>query len=414
MSEDRSTIESADSHGWLGSERRFLSLSTYLLGLLAFCKGIRLPNLWSATLAQIDYSSGFVKRGFFGQFISGPLHLNQYNRFAFVSFFALAGLLLLLFWFTAQTGIAARISQGAPVALFFSSIAFSYLAHLVGYLDILQAAATIALLLIRPPLLRLICAIPMALTCVLIHEAYLLLFLPVLLLSFLVDATEGRWKMKTAVFAATGLALVVVALTVMLALRTPLSMAQAFAMQHRIEARATFVPRWDTFEVMGRSAMDNLRLMLGQAHTVRYWLEQISAVLMYGPVLVFILFFAFRFCRESHNETVRNYGFWGVLLAICGPLSMHLIGFDVGRWDSLACLVGFAALGLLCRSQPMQNVMLSRRVFHGVVLVLALNMAAGEGLLDTTAPNPSPFIYSISSAIRNGHREGTFFPLPKE
>ena len=106
------------------------------LGAIAFCKGIREPNAWSYTQAQLDYSAGFMRRGLFGAALSHPLGLNLYGHFAVFS----TALLLLLFAALALLAHSSKLAERTPpgelLAVYASSYSVSYLADMNGYLDI--------------------------------------------------------------------------------------------------------------------------------------------------------------------------------------------------------------------------------------------------------------------------------------
>src|ERR1700761_25880 len=165
-------------------ERSFFKWSAALLGVVAFLKGIRLPNSWSFTQAQLDYRYGFIKRAFFGEVFTKHLALNVYGHFVVFSLLALLVTFALLIGFIWKSGAMERLASGALVVVFLSSFTVTYLASLVGYLAIVELALTMALLLIRQPYLRFFAALPVCVICTLIHEEFLVLFLPVLLFSF--------------------------------------------------------------------------------------------------------------------------------------------------------------------------------------------------------------------------------------
>ena len=76
--------------------RRFWRYVIPLLAVVAILKTLRKPNLWSYTQAQFDYSTGFMRRGFFGWLLR-PAGLHLYSHFVVISTLLL---LLLLFVLT--------------------------------------------------------------------------------------------------------------------------------------------------------------------------------------------------------------------------------------------------------------------------------------------------------------------------
>ena len=92
------------------AEQRFWRWTALGLGILAFAKGIRLPNSWSYTQAQLDYSAGFIRRGFFGATLGHLLQLNLYTHFAVVS----TALLLLLMAVLALLARSSKLAERMP------------------------------------------------------------------------------------------------------------------------------------------------------------------------------------------------------------------------------------------------------------------------------------------------------------
>jgi hypothetical protein len=54
---------------------------------VSLLKGLRMPNLWSATHMTFNYSQGFIRRGPFGEILRtvGGQHPYNYNRLALIA-----------------------------------------------------------------------------------------------------------------------------------------------------------------------------------------------------------------------------------------------------------------------------------------------------------------------------------------
>lgn len=381
----------------------FLKVATVLLGTLALCKGIRPPNLWSATQAMLDYRFGFIKRGLFGEMFTDPLHLQHYVRFAIFSFAVLAGVVVLLVLMTARSRVFQRMAQGAPALVFFSSLAFTYLANLAGYFDILQLLLVLPLLLIRTPAVRFALVLIVTAVCLGIHEGFLFLFLPIVLFTFFLDWAADRLSGRTAVAFIVALSLCATGITLALATRKSLTSAQVSKLEQQFASSADYPVRTDTLLVLDRSLGDNLHIMGAKYCSPQYLLSQLSAAVEFGPVFFLLIFFAARFCRSSDSSVAKRYGLWVVLCASCGPLLMHIFGWDAARWDTYACLTAFLALLLLARELPGRALELSPELFRTVMLLVAVNMATGEVLLDVNAPHAYPFFYETTRYFFHSH-----------
>ena len=128
---------------------------TIAVAAIATCKGIRLPNLWSATQLQLGYQMGFVKRAGAGALLH-YLHLpiQHYLMFAAFSFVILIAAVALFVPFVRDNAVTDESVALTPI--FASSFAVPYFAHLVGYLDLILLTMALALLLLPRSRWRLI------------------------------------------------------------------------------------------------------------------------------------------------------------------------------------------------------------------------------------------------------------------
>lgn len=373
-------------------ERSFWLLATWVLGTVAFFKGIRFPNQWSATQAQVDYRHGFVKRGLFGTLFTDHLHLNHYHYFVVFSFVVLAIALALLLLLVSRSRILSRVGDGELVALFFSSLAFTYLANLNGYSDILLLATTLIMLLIRRPKLRLVLALFLCPAALLIHSVFLLLFLPAVLFSFFADTVEQRIRPRTAALAAGVLALLCLGVTFRVSFHQSVSQAQALALEHEVASRVDFQVRPDFFDVMCRSFKNNVTVMYRTFRIAKYRATEFSAAITFLPVFGLILLAGRKVCNSSANPLVKRFGFILLLCMAIAPVPTHALGWDCGRWDAFSCISAFLGVILLIRALPQHKFVIGPAFRNACILVIALNMASGEVLLDVAQPRPYPFV----------------------
>jgi len=360
---------------------RFWYVVTAVVGLLAAFKGSRLPNRWAATQAQLDYSQGFVKRGFFGAAIAGPLGLGHYARFAVVSYGLLTVLAVMLVMLALKSGVAERLGGAELLAVFFGSYGVSTLANTAGYLDVPLAMIAVGILFVRKPMLRIGLGLPLTVVALLIHELFLFVFLPVLLLSFVLQGlSETTAAGKLRVLAA-GLLLALVAggLGLRLAHEEPMSPAQATAMSEHVAQRVDFEPRQDFYTVLVLSSKDNLSTMTGYFKSFDWYVKQLASVMVFGPSVFLLLAAAASVVKSS----IVGVNAWVVAaVVICGlsPLAMHVFAWDVARFNGLVCLTAFLALIVAVRFTTGPALVTSLRQRQMVAMVLLLSMASG-GLL---------------------------------
>jgi len=360
---------------------RFWYLATGIAGGLALLKGIRLPSRWAATQAQIDYSQGFVKRGFFGAVVTNPLHLWIYGRFAVMSYVLLAALVVLLVLFARKSGVAKRLGGAEMVAVFFGSYGVSTLANTVGYMDIPLAILAVGILFVRNPMLRIVVGLPVTIVALLIHEMFLFVFLPVLILSFFLQSLDEETQGGKARVMAAGLILGVVGLLVSVKLARMPSMTgvQVTHMIQSVAARVDFKPRQDFYQVLVLSSDDNLTIMKVYFGIFDWYMKQLTSVLIFGPTVVMLLVVAKDVLKRS-KVGANRWVFAMVVLCGCSPLAMHIFGWDVGRWNGLVCLTAFLVLVVTVRftNGPALAASMGRQRLAAIVLLCS--MASG-GLL---------------------------------
>ncbi|HWZ50593.1 MAG TPA: hypothetical protein VNW54_03935 [Granulicella sp.] len=375
-------------------DRSFWRMAAILLGIVSFCKGVRLPSRWAATQAMVSYDQGLLKRGFFGETFGHWLHLEHYIRFSVVSYVLIAVFVALLALLVERSGALVRLGSGEPVALFFASFAVTYLAHLVGYLDIPLGILTLAVLLIKDVRVRFFVAAPFCLIALLIHESFFLIFLPVVLFSFVVDSTtlqNGRRRLEA--WGMCGILLCgAAATTAKLALLRPMTPQQVEALKREIARRADFPVRDDFFMVLQVSTIENLKMMKQHfLHQMRWDIMFLVSLAIFLPTLLLLFVAIARTLRGVGCRGYRRLLGAAAIVAASSPVWMHLLGWDSARWDALVCLETFLVLLILCRSLPGGTVLLPGEFRNATILVIALSMATGETLMDGKEIHTFPF-----------------------
>lgn len=382
-----------------------------LLAAISVAKAIRLPNYKSATQAQVDYSLGLIKRGMFGAVFSRPLHLEQYSRFVVFSWVLLLGTVALLLVFAWRSGARKRLLSPEILALFFSSYALVYMAHMVGYFEVVLLLVTVALLFLRSFWIRLACAVPAVVFALAVHEMFLFVFLPVLLFSFLLQGLAGARPplSKPLTLGAVGLLIVVsLGTTVRLALKPPMTPAQLKLLSAHLGSLVDFPTNSEMYDVLVRSTRDNLYIMRDVAARLPWWRQQLVCLLTMAPTVILLLLVTRRLLVPRAHRSPKQPPGWlwtSAVLASLSPLAMHLLGFDVARFNAMVILTSFLVLLTVCRFTEGPPVALSPRLHRAVLLVMLLNMSSGDLLMDGRTVRPFPFIRELPQtlALRHGH-----------
>jgi hypothetical protein len=408
-----STFGSADS--WEGV---FWRIAAMVLGAVALLRGIRMPSPVNATQSLVNYDHGLVKRGFFGATVGKWCGAGSYLHFSIVSYAFLLIFLLLLVVLTVQSGLFKKLGWGELPAIFFSSYAVTYFGNTVGKFDLILAAIAIAVLLIKRPLVRFAAAVPGCVIGMLLHEMFLVVFLPILIFSFVLDillseeapeekpGLAGVWVMSGV------LTLLCFAMAVKLSMRHALSAAEFSAWLQELGRRSDFAVDARGLDPYRLSFADNLHLVdLMFLHSWHFDLLWTASLATFSVAIAPILAASLCITRAGVKRSPRALV---VLVVGCSlaPLAMNLLGVDYPRWNGLVCLNAYLVLALLCRAMPLQHLALPKRFQHVALLGMALSFSSGEQLLDHRATNAFPFVDSTEHIVH--YVKGNGWKAPAE
>jgi len=383
----------AANGGQSAGEQRFWGWTALGLGAIAFGKGIRQPNAWSYTQAQLDYSTGFMRRGFFGAALGHTLQLNRYGHFAALSIALLLLLFAMLILLARSSKLAERTPPGELLAVYASSYSVSYLANMNGYLDIPLALLCVVPLFVRQTGWRLAAAACATTLGILVHEQFFFAFLPLLVVSVLFGAATARSAAERRLAWIGGVMLVVLGLGLManFALRGSISVAQTGQLKESITRAADRPVYPEIFEVIPLSPRQNLEIMRSVWARPTFLLAQVEGLLLFGPTAA-VLSWATLLLLRRWIPGKHRWLYAGILLATLAPLSLHLLGWDNNRWNELLCLNAFLLLLMVSKLAGGDPVRLPLWLRRACVVVMLLNMASGGGMLDESHVRPFPFL----------------------
>jgi hypothetical protein len=393
----------------LANDNWFWRAACILFCVIAILKGLRLPSLWAGTQANLDYSQGFIKRGLFGQLArSLGVHIAHYDVFVLVSGLLLVIMLVVLGCWVLRSG-ALRLGHGVVVAVFAASYALTYLTQLIGYLEIPLAILALVAVSIRALHGRLIGVLISGCLGVLIHESYVLTFLPMTLLpAFLGAFAGGRTRLRVFMPIAVIVAIIAVVL-LSIAWGAPMSAQRVSSLQAAMTATVDFPTRSDFFPVLARSAVDNVVIMMTTMSRGLWWLAECNAFVTFMPTAAFFLWIALDIVDAHQPEAQRLAVKAAVVLASLCPLAMQLLGWDIYRWYALAAFSSFVSMTIVCnhygataRDGALRNM---------GALLIAVNMATGTVLFGGTHVDTFPFVDFWKSLI-HWIVSGGHFTLP--
>lgn len=357
---------------------------------LSILRGIRFPNIWSYSHYLFNYDFGFVKRAFIGEIISrldNPYFLS-YEFFVFFSI-ALFTINMIILCFL----IKDFINSQNPVLIgcsfvYSSSMAVVYLSHSIGYFDhigLFIALVTLKISGFYKKLAFLFLSIPFAL---LVHEAILIIFCPVIFMSLILNI-ESKDRVKKVIILGLFSALSIILLFFIS--NHTLPEVDVNRMYENLQTRIEITLRGDAFVVLHRDPKDNLEIMKQKwsGNMARFKTLGMS-LLVTAPSFMLFIYFAVLILKKSKA------GFHIILLAVLAslsPLLLHFYGWDMHRWNTLAVTTSFLLLHVVFTVKSENNpIIINHHIFLLFVFMVFMNGISTIVLFDGYGVQQFPFL----------------------
>lgn len=313
---------------WLGAFVAVLAMSVL--------KTLRLPIEYPSGLMALTYEQGFIRRGLFGTLVFGWGGEIRYATVAALSLGILA-LLMLAFTLMAWRIVRAHPTLALACVLFASSLCVVYAASTTGYFDLLLLLIAALAVFVRGLGPRLMLLVAGGAAAILVHEAALVITVPVLVLALaLALAREGRrvWRVVLPLGAA---AVVMAGLVGLLGQLPPESLA---SLRDTLQARADFPLNDLAFEIIGEDALEHARIAVAPVNLVAH----LDSLVIVAPALVPLMGLALFAARRAGVSIGMRLL---VLSAGLAPALLRFVGSDIHRWDALAIGTSFLTLALV-------------------------------------------------------------------
>jgi len=340
---------------------RHFAVVAWLVFAVSLLKGLRMPNLWSATHMTFNYSHGFIRRGLVGEVlrIVGGARPYNYNRLALVAALLFVAVTVAMVFLIKRVldRDPEDIGLKAAVLVFAASPGIVTLAHFVGYLDYVGLLLVVGVILLvagskrRYPIFFV--SMPVALLLAFVHEAQVLMFAPTILfvaichivIQFRQPDISRRAKLLLVASAAVGFIAAFVASTTVGIVGTK-SPAVINALQASVGQVANFPLRGDAFEALHRSVRDAIFTLMpwfwSQPENKTYLvLSTISAF----PAIAFLVFYGVRLIgRLGLSKVPRTIMTASFVAAALAPVSLNFIGWDSTRWNAISLMACFCCI----------------------------------------------------------------------
>jgi hypothetical protein len=373
---------------------------------------MRLPYIWAATQAQIDYRHGYIRRGLFGE-VCGWFHIPiwRYGVFSVVAFVLLAALFWILVRSMQRSGLDAA-GLGAFTALLASSFCITMLTNLVGYYDIVMALLVLAVMQFRNPRAQLVAALIAGIVGVLVHELYAIAYLPVSLAGLACALAEEERRKKwlwAGVAAAAIIPWVIVLLPLGHAQMAPQEIAR---LAGEIHTRVNFSSHDEVISaIFGDSSKESIGRMLNDMRAGTFWVEEGFGFLAFLPATLFFLALAWRIASKR-QRALR----WYFVLCTFAPLLLNLVAYDRYRWLAMMELNAVLCAITVCWSKTRLHDTTAQPIFgiawrRAAIFLIAINLATDIGLFQGSARN-FPFQSYWTSFQETMHSHKPLFAPP--
>lgn len=388
---------------------------TLLALFFGFLSGVRAPNLWAATHLLFDYSDGFIKRGLSGEVLTIFFgHTVSYRTLVALSFgiFAVWVLLLLL-----RLRAVATFDRAIWIvaAVVFVSPGFVFLVHEIGYLDHVGLVVVLLCFLMPANAAGLAGRLLLCGAMIVTHEAFFLMFFPVVVLDFAVRATMIGYRFRTA--GAILLVAVTAAATYTMGQLTPRAENESAYVEYLDNRASDFPVRRDTVTVLFRNARDNLTVNWEVWRQPSQWLAAVAAAAFLLPLAIaLILIGCLMVYRTSLPDRTKTVLCVGVVVSGLSPLLLNVVAWDVWRFVALTQVSAF--LALLAVGQNLRTAIVprpwSQSAIYALVILAVLGAATSPPLFDEYTPVKPPFLAHVIHLKNALTGEVHWLPIPSK
>jgi hypothetical protein len=382
-----------------------LAVSSLLLGIVS---GLRWPNIWAMTHYLFDYSNGFTKRGLTGEILTYVLGSTiSYGTLVVLSFAIFVLWVLMLFW---RLKVVAKIDyrMWLVAAVVLVSPGFVFLVHYVGYLDHVGLVVVLACFLMPATRTGLFGRTLLCGAMVITHEAFYLMFFPVVVLEFMIRAMLAGFRRQIAgTFLLVG---VVAALTFVVGQSSLPSDQRAAYTSHVADRAIDFQIRPDAVQTLFRDARDNIRISSDIQRKILPWNLLLIGTIFFLPLPIGFVLASLHMVRRSLlPDHMKLYLRLAIGVSAFSPLLLNIVAWDTWRFFALtqfSAFMVFLTIGTHLRMSAWPNSW-TRPIIYILLILVVMGATVNLHLLDSYnlagppyLPNISPIVDVLSGEIR--------------
>jgi hypothetical protein len=361
----------------------FLVCATVLL--ISVARGIRMPGDWAYTHFLFNYEAGFIKRGLVGEIFHtlNPTYSNNFLWFNAVSMVLFGCVVASLLYCLYSLVNRKSLLLTAAALLFASSLSPVYLAHTIGYFDVIGVFAVILLTQLMGMRYSQWLVLPITIICLLIHESFFIIFFPLLLVH--VVFFQKKYTQKEMFLLGGGYTAISFSIAFLLANYALLNASSRGVLQDHLIKIAAIPLRYDGFSVLVRHISDNYGIMEPSLFSLWANIESLPVTLPTAIVLNMVIW---KIVRPHHSAAATLV----ICLASFSPLAMHILAWDNHRWNALMVMTSFLNLCNVARCYPAPQ---TQPPYPVIALLVFLNGASTIGLFESYEVKQFPFFDEI-------------------
>lgn len=326
----------------------FVALMFLLIGIV---RGINFPNLWTYTHYLLPCTDFFIKRNAIGCIVEtiGIIDFFQYEFFVYYSF-----LILFIFWLTLTLKTITTISKGEFATLsgalvFCIGLAPIYLSNISGYFDFLGALLVLLSISITSFRLKLLVTTLGFIFLVFVHEAILVIFLPLAVVDLCMIAHETDEKLRgKRLWLIGGMGLSLLSLALLVA-NSSIDPEIAAGLLSLAQQKTTIPLSTDVFDIFSRDISDNRGLMLWFIEWASHENGGFKAIVLYIARFLLgalaISYLNFMMARHIYGSKLIAAV---ISLTPLSALLLLFVAYDIIRWAAWATACSFWLYMILC------------------------------------------------------------------
>lgn len=375
----------------------FVALMFLLIGIV---RGINFPNLWTYTHYLLPCTDFFVKRNAIGCIVEtiGIIDFFQYEFFVYYCF-----LILFIFWLTLTLKTITTISKGGFAALagalvFCIGLAPIYLSNISGYFDFLGALLVLLSISITSFRLKLLVTTLGFIFLVFVHEAILVIFLPLAVVDLCMIAHETDEKLRgKRLWFVGGMGVSLLSLALLVA-NSSIDPEIAAGLLSLAQQKTTIPLSTDVFDIFSRDISDNRGLMLWFIEWASHENGGFKAIVLYIARFLLgalaISYLNFMMARHIYGSKLIAAV---ISLTPLSALLLLFVAYDIIRWAAWATACSFWLYMILC-AKGGAVALRGLRISLVLIVLFSLSQMAVEIPLLTPREN-RPVVSSTASYI---------------